>query len=99
MAEFGLVKSFHIDDGELDGLTPQECFVLGYELAQVDQLLKAPPGIHQPVHVENKARIESACEKADRPYRLTWLSGDVSEAWLLLEVSPNDQGRPSNVKP
>lgn len=88
MAEFGLIKSFHIDNGELGGRSPQECFVLGYELAQVDQLLKATPAIHQPVHADNQARIKSACEDAGRPFRLTWLPGDVSESWMLLEVPP-----------
>lgn len=90
MAEFGLIKSFQIDNGELDGLRPKDCFVLGYELAQVDQLLKAPDGIRQPVHVENRARIMSACKDAGRTCRLTWLSGDVSESWLLLEVAPTN---------
>lgn len=88
MAEFGLVKSFGIDNGELDGLSPQECFVLGYELAHVDQLLKATNGIRQPVHAENRVRFESACKDAGRPHRLTWLPGDASESWLLLEVAP-----------
>jgi hypothetical protein len=87
MAKFGLIKSFQIDNGELDGLRPQECFVLGYELAQVDQLLKATPEIERPVHANNRSRIESACEDAGRPYQLTWLSGDVSESWLQLEVA------------
>jgi hypothetical protein len=87
MAEFGLIKSFQIDNGELDGLSPQECFVLGYELAQVDQSLKTTSEIHQPVHAENQVRIESAYKDADRQYRLTWLPGDVSESWLLLEVA------------
>lgn len=89
MSEFGLIKSFQIDNGELDGLRAQECFVLGYELAQVDQLLKATSEIRRPVHAKNKARIESACKDADRPYRLTWMSDDVSESWLLLEVTAN----------
>jgi hypothetical protein len=88
MAELGLVKSFQIDNGELDGLRPQDCFVLGYELAQVDQLLKATQQIRQPVHADNRMRIESACEDAGRPYRLTWLEGDASESWMLLEVEP-----------
>lgn len=88
MSEFGLIKSFQIDSGELDGLRPQECFVLGYELAQIDQLLKATKAIHQPVHADNQARIRSACEDAGRAYQLTWLPGDVSESWLLLEVAP-----------
>jgi len=91
MARFGLVKSFLIDDGQLDGRSPQECFVLGYELAQIDQLLKATGGIRQPVHADNRERIESACKDAGRPYRLTWLPGDVSESWLLLEVATIDR--------
>lgn len=86
MAEFGLVKSFQIDHGELDGLRPQECFVLGYELAQVDQLLQGTARIRQPVHAANRSRIESSCIKSGRAYALTWLPGDVSESWLLLEV-------------
>jgi len=87
MSEFGLIKSFQIDNGELDGLTAQECFVLGYELAQIDQLLKATTEIHQPVHADNRTRIAAACDDAGRSYRLTWLQGDVSESWLLLEVA------------
>lgn len=86
MAEFGLVKSFGIDGGELDGLSPQECFVLGYELGQIDSLLKGPDEFRQPVHAENQSRIELACKDARRKFKLTWLEGDVSESWLLLEV-------------
>jgi hypothetical protein len=86
MSKFGLVKSFDIDNGELDGLRAQDCFVLGYELARVDQLLKATAEIRQPVHADNRGRIQSSCEDAGRPYRITWLPGDVSESWLLLEV-------------
>ncbi len=95
MSEFGLVKSFQIDNGELDGLRPQDCFVLGYELAQVDQLLKGTTGIRQPVHADNRERIESACNDAGRPFQLAWLSGDVSESWLLLEVAPSRNGSDS----
>lgn len=87
MGKFGLIKSFQIDNGELDELSPQECFVLGYELAQIDQLLKATPEIRLPVHANNQGRIRSACDDTDRAYRLTWLQGDVSESWLLLEVA------------
>ena len=93
MADFGLVKSFQIDNGELDGLRLQECFVLGYELAQIDTLLKTTSAIRKPVHANNHARIESACKNAERLYRLTWLPGDVSESWLLLEIAPMDQER------
>jgi hypothetical protein len=88
VANFGLKKSFGIDSGELDGLSSQQCFVLGYELADIDHLLKAGDGIHKPVHADNRQRIEAACRDVSRPYHLTWLPGDSSESWLLLEVPP-----------
>ena len=88
MAEFGLKKSFGIDDGELDGLSSQQCFVLGYELAQIDHLLEGKSEIRKPVHADNRLRIEAACQDSGRAHRLTWLPGDKSETWLLLEVPP-----------
>jgi len=87
MSEFGLIKSFSIDNGELDGLSAQECFVLGYELAQVDQLLSSGQPIRQPVHADNQCRIESSCRDAGREYKLTWMLGDESESWMLLDVA------------
>ena len=87
MSNFGLIKTFGIDDGELDGLSSQQCFVLGYELAQIDHLLASGEEIRKPVHADNRARIEAACRDATREFRLTWLQGDESESWLLLEVS------------
>ena len=54
MAEFGLIKSFDIDNGELDGFTPQQCFVLGYELCQIDEALKRSDPISKPVHAESE---------------------------------------------
>jgi len=87
MAEYGLVKSFDIDNGELDGLSAQQCFVLGYELAIVDEQLKQPAAFSRPVHAENHDRIESACEKSGRRYSLGWMQDDVSEDWMHLTVA------------
>lgn len=95
MANFGLKKSFGIDSGELDGLSSQQCFVLGYELADIDHLLERSDRIYKPVHADNRQRIEAACNDAARPHRLTWLPGDESESWLLLEVQPRDVPRES----
>ncbi len=84
---FGLIKSFQIDSGELEGLSPQECFVLGYELATIDARLKANESIKQQlVHAANKSRIEDACMTAKRPYKLSWMPADISEEWMLLDV-------------
>lgn len=65
---------------------------MGYELAQIDQLLKATNEIRQPVRADNRARISAACDDAGRPYQLTWLPGDISESWLLLEVAAMEEG-------
>jgi hypothetical protein len=88
MATYGLVKSFDIDHGELDGLQPNECFVLGYELALIDELVKKPDAIAKPVHVENRERIEKSCRAAGRKFVLNWMEGDSSESWLWLAVDP-----------
>lgn len=88
MAEFGLIKSFQIDDGQLDGMTPQQCFVLGYELAQVDEQGKGHIGFERPVHADNHERIEKSLKDAGRMFSFTWLEGDSSESWMDLRVSP-----------
>lgn len=86
MSEFGLVKSFQIDNGELNGLTPQMCFVLGYELARIDDMIKHKTKIAIPVHVENKERIMDSFKGTNISYQLTWMNDDVSESWLWLEI-------------
>lgn len=86
MSNFGLIKSFGIDNGELGDLNPQECFVLGYELAQIDALLETGDGFAKLVHADNRSRIEAACRDANAEFRLNWLPGDLSESWLHLEV-------------
>lgn len=86
MAEFGLIKSFDIDDGQLSDLSPQECFVLGYELAEIDGLLKKPQAIYKPVHSENRERLEKACADIGRQCKLTWTDVDPSESWMMFHV-------------
>ena len=88
MADFGCIRPFHIDNGELDGESPQQCFVLGYELAQIDMMLERPEPIVRPVHAQNKERIVEALKNSGREYRLTWAAGDVSESWMMLAVLP-----------
>lgn len=86
MAQFGMLKSFNIDNGELAGLTPQECFVLGYELAQIDEQLKSPAEIKKPVHAGNRTRIIESCNDANREFTLNWSPADPSESWMTLDV-------------
>lgn len=94
MAEFEMFRPFHIDNDELKGLRPQECFVLGYELATIDELLKRPEPISRPVHSENGFRIREACEKSGRSFVLRWTC-DISEMWMQLDVEATD-AKPSS---
>ncbi|TWT52158.1 hypothetical protein CA85_50720 [Allorhodopirellula solitaria] len=86
MADFGLIRSFDIDDHQLDGQSPQECFVLGYELAAVDALLKGNDEFSQLIHSQNRERINVSCAEEDRQFRLEWMQSDPSEGWMMLHV-------------
>ena len=65
MAEFQCTEPFGIDDGELDGLSPQKIFVLGYELAQISAEWVAGDRPAKPVHPENRERLERAAKLRD----------------------------------
>lgn len=90
MSGFELQKSFGIDHGELDGLSAQQCFVLGYELAQVERLLSQDTSIRKPINADNRLRIEAACRESGRKYQISWMPGDQSESWMLLDAPRND---------
>jgi len=85
--DFALVESFGIDDGQLDVLSRQMCFVLGYELALISQRAETELDEFQvTVHAENEQRLTAALEKRGRSRIMTWMAGDSSEGWLLLTV-------------
>lgn len=88
--EYGLVKSFGIDNGELDDFRRNECFVLGYELGQLDELLKLPDAISRPVHAANEQRIRESCRRAGREMVIGWCHDDPSEQWMQLFVNRKD---------
>ena len=86
--EFELIRAFHIDNGELDESPKNECFVLGYELGQIDELLKhEKKQFERPVHSDNRERIEESCQDSGRRFRLVWQSCDPSESWMWLSVA------------
>lgn len=89
MAEYGLVLGFGIDDGQLDGLSPQGCFVLGFEFAEVFSSVLDRLSIDRPVHSQNAERIRSLLESKGREYTLTYMEDDPSEDWMRLRVSPD----------
>lgn len=83
----GLIESFHIDDGELDGLTPQECFVLGYELASICAEAEHSDGeLSKLIHAENLERIKAALRKRGREFSFEFMAEDQSEMWVQLTI-------------
>lgn len=94
MSDYGLIRPFGIDDGELDGETPQECFVLGYELATIDgRIERCEPIVDQLVHAANRDRIESQLRRAGiTRFSFTFMPDDPSEGWATLNVPMREEG-------
>ena len=89
MADFGLIRSFDIDGDELQGLSPQQCFVLGYELAQVDAIIESGGGCADKIiHQENRSRIERYCTVKGVECETSWMHNDPSESWCSLTILP-----------
>lgn len=79
---------FLIDNQELANQTKEQAFVLGYELAQIEHLLASEPlTFSRPINAANRERVDVACKRAGRNYRLTWCTCDSSEGWMNLEVA------------
>lgn len=94
MADFGCIRPFGIDNGELDNVTKQEAFVLGYELAGVDRLIELGVSFECPLlHLANKERIESKMVQQVFEGRQFWEArwsvshNDQSESWVSLKAT------------
>ncbi len=88
--EYHCERPFGIDNGELGDATQQECFVLGYELAQIDKLLTQGDVFNKTVHATNRGRIEMWLKRQGKEYRFTWPDDDVSESWIYLRVEAGE---------
>lgn len=89
-ATWGDCEPFGIDHGELDGLTPAECFVLGVEWQMIAALAGKPDGFTRTAHRDNQERLEAILNRRLRNYRFTFMSDDVSETWMTLTVQPKE---------
>lgn len=86
MSDYGLIEPFDIDNGELDGLTPQQCFVLGYELATISKRAVDSWAFECYVHADNIYRVSNALQKRDREFTLRPMANDQGEDWWWLQV-------------
>jgi hypothetical protein len=83
MATFNIMEPFDIDRGELDGLRPQECFVLGVEWQMIAMLADKGKEFKKLMHPKNQARIEALLNRRGLEYRIEILN----ENWLQLNVA------------
>lgn len=89
--EGGLVQSFEIDDGSLDGVNPVQAFTLGVEWHIVYQaILDESPVISCSIHAENADRILSMLKSNGYRVRLT----PEKDGWMgLTAVTPELEER------
>lgn len=73
--------SLEIDDGQLDGRTPQECFLLGYEYATITTRIRLGYPFENLVNADNADRIEQFCRLVGARYLMSWNWGDSTEQW------------------
>lgn len=69
--DFGLIDSFHVDNGELDGLTPQLIFVLGCELgAMLEKIDRDFVPFEMMFHSDNEIRFRKILDKRGVDYQI-----------------------------
>lgn len=83
MSDYSLIDSFYIDHGELEGLSPQECFTLGVEWQMVAGAADKPESFHRPIHTANAYRIGKLLLKRNRKFRIVPTG---TEGWSELYV-------------
>jgi len=82
MTEYLLEAPFHIDDGELDGVTARDAFVLGAEFAMLyAALAKDAKEFAINIHRKNAERCVALCDSRKRNTRLV-----VRGEWVSLSI-------------
>lgn len=66
MATWNLVESFEVDNGSLEGLRGEKCFVLGAEWERFHRKLRKNVPFVEMVHSENAARLSRLAERQRR---------------------------------
>lgn len=67
---YQLIADFQVDNGQLDGLTPQEIFALGVEFGYAIMFARADPGFILNVNPYNRERIEALLWRHGRKYQV-----------------------------
>lgn len=84
------IEPFDIDDGQLDGLSQQDAFVAGYELAQVHAAVASGHAFEGLVHACNSGRIARHLLRLKRRFTVTPTS---DPNWRELRIQESDGGK------
>ena len=92
-----LVEPADVDHGELDGLSPQTCFILGAEWEAFSQRLTSGNPFKAIIHAENTKRLVAMAERhnrfvEDRPnhapgWAVIWVGGELGTNKRPIDVS------------
>ena len=66
--DWGIIESFGVDNGELDGLTPAQCFTLGVEWERFYRQLLSDEPFKMLVNAHNCDRIQELVKKHARKH-------------------------------
>lgn len=81
-SSFSLVQPFYIDNHELDKLSQQEIFVLGYEFGHISDLLDQRKPFEVQFHSDNDDRVRKMLkDKKVKQYNIY-----PHDDWPVLEV-------------
>ena len=83
---YELVEPFDIDQGELDGVTPQVVFCLGFEFCQFRIKFDGGGPLRETVHTENVSRLKRMCIRRGRKFSAVPCPGAETE-WTFLDVA------------
>lgn len=81
-AKFRLVYPFHVDHGELDGLTPAQIFTLGVEWQMFRENSEKGAAFTATIHKENADRLAAILIHLGR----NWTSRSLGNEWVAMDV-------------
>ena len=84
--EYSMLEPFFIDESELDGVSPENAFVLGVEWQMVFDQMQTGEAFERPVHGLNRSRIMRLLVRNGRMYHIS----KAKDGWCNLCVLEAD---------
>lgn len=91
--DYQMVEPFYVDDGELDGLSPQQIFVLGFEFSQIRTRLFQEMAFDMPFHSENESRVRKMLDRHNAVYEIY-----IHDDWPQLVVTCGLTSNPADAE-